>query len=145
MTRDLAVIRLDRTRVDRRGRQQLYTMGENPLVVSGAQSLAQIVTIGLLSRPGSHILDQSFGVGMRDILLAATSIDAVKADAVVAISRLRDQIIQRQAGETVPDDERLTDLRVASVFQDGETYVIHINIITAAGSSLTINSQDFIS
>ena len=143
MSRDLAVIRLDRTAVPARGFQQLYTMGTEPKEVSGLQALVQTCTIGLLSDPRSHILDPDFGVGLRALLNNAGSLDAVRADAVVAVSRLRDQISQRQAGEAMPDDERLADLVMDRVFQEGETYVIYVQVVSASGARAVINSQDF--
>lgn len=143
MSRDLAVVRLERQATEGRGHRQYYTMGADPLEVGGIQSLAQLVSIGLMSKPGSHVLDQAYGVGMRDVLRAGRRLEDVRADVIVAVSRLRDQILRRQASESMPDDERLSDLKVARVFQDGEVYVIHIGIVSAAGSTLTINSQDF--
>jgi hypothetical protein len=143
MTRDLAVVRLDRTAVEARGHRQQYTMGSEPKEVSGLQSLVQTVTIALLSEPGSHVLDPSLGVGIVTSLRRATSLDAVRADAVVAVSRLRDQISQRQAGEAMPDDERLADLVLERVFKEEDSYVIFIQVISAAGSRAVINSQDF--
>lgn len=143
MTRDLAVVRLDRTAVEGRGYRQQHTMGTEPMVASGLQALVQIATIGLLSEPGSHVLDPTWGVGIVTTLRRATSLAAVRADAVVAVSRLRDQLLQRQAGEAMPDDERLADLILERVFQDGDSFVIYIQVISAAGSKAVINSQDF--
>ena len=143
MSRDLAVVRLDSTRTEARGFRQLYTMGVEPKVATGLQSLVQTVTIGMLSDPKSHVLDPGFGVGIRAVLQQATSLEAVRADCVIAVSRLREQVAQRQAGEAMPDDERLADLTLERVFQDGETFVIHIQVVSASGARAVINSQDF--
>jgi len=143
MSRDLAVVRLDPTRVEGRGHRQQYTMGTEPKVATGLQSLVQTVTIGLLSEPKSHVLDPGFGVGIRMVLQRVTSLEAVRADCVIAVSRLRDQVAKRQAGESMPNDERLSDLTLERVFQDGEAFVIHIRVVSASGAEAVINSQDF--
>ena len=143
MTRDLAVVRLDRTAVEGRGYRQQHTMGSEPLVASGLQALVQIATIGLLSDPGSHVLDPTWGVGIVTTRRRATSLEAVRADAVVAVSRLRDQLLQRQAGEAMPDDERLADLILERVVRNSDSFVIYIQVVSAAGSKAVINSQDF--
>ena len=143
MSRDLAVIRLDRTAVPARGFRQQYTMGTTPLVASGLQALVQTLTIGLLSEPRSHVLDPGFGVGLLSILKKAQALEAVRADCVVAVSLLRDQIAQRQAGESMPDDERLSDLLLERVFRDGDTFVIYVQVVSASGAKAVINSQDF--
>lgn len=142
MSIDLAVVRLVSEEVPQRGNLQRYTMTDDPKTIAGIQQLVQLVTIGLLSAPGSHILDPSFGTGLDDAVRNSSDIEEVRGEAVMAVARLRDQILQRQSSESIADDERLADLRISSVRVEGEAFVVEIDILSAAGTSVTINSRE---
>jgi len=141
--KDLAVIRLESTPVDRKGHRQVFSIGESPITISGVQALVQMVTIGLLSRPGSSALLPSFGVDFRGLLLRAVGGEAEhKANAIMAISVLERQILDMQAGEDMPDDERLASLEVTRIYKDVSRFVHHIRVLSAAGSAATLNTKE---
>ena len=143
MSKDLAVIRLDPTATARRGHRQLFTMGETPLTISGVQALVQVVTLGLMSRPRSSALTPGFGVDLMGLMQRSDNNETDhRAAAVMAISLLRSQIFEMQAGEDMPDDERLEDLSVLRVFREGSRFVHHIRIVSVAGSSATLNTKE---
>lgn len=143
MTQDLAVIRLQPTATPRRGHRQVFTFGENPISIGGVQSLVQTVTLGLLSRPGSSALMPDFGVDFPGLVLrSANDENEHRAAAVMAVSVLRTQILTLQAGEDMPDDERLADLSVLRIFREDGRFVHHIRVVSAAGSEATLNTKE---
>jgi len=143
MTKDLAVIRLQSTATERRGHRQEFTMGKDPLAIGGIQALVQMVTLGLMSRPGSSALIPEFGVDFPGLIAKAGSNGTEhRASAIMAVSVLRGQIQEMQAGDDMPDDERLRDLSVLRIFREGQRYVHHIRVVSAAGSEATLNTKE---
>lgn len=144
MSRDFAVARLDPAVITNRGHLDLYTLGDEVKELSGAQALVQFVILTLLTTPGSHVLDQSWGVGIAAVLRTPVgSIDDVKSLVAIAISQAREQIVARQVGEQMEDDERLEALVLRGVRQDEIGVAIDLEVKTAAGSSVVINSRDY--
>lgn len=144
MTRDFAVARIDPAVTTNRGNRSLYTLGDEVKDLSGSQSLVQLVILTLLNSPGSHVLDPSWGVGIATVLRTPVgSIDDVKSLVAIAISQARDQIVARQVGESMEDDERLAGLTLRGVRQDEIGVAIDLEVQTAAGSSVIINSRDY--
>lgn len=144
MSKDLNLTYVARDETANRGHLESFLLGD-VREVSGAHSLVQLVSMTLLNEPGSHALDPGWGVGIgRTLRLPRGSIDDVRSAVIVEIARAREQILTRQAGETMPDDERLADLSVQNVYKDADGVVIALSIVTAAGTSLALNSRDFI-
>lgn len=143
MAYDLAVIRLDPNLTQRKGHRQIFTFTDDPIGISGIQSLVQMVTIGLMSRPGSSALLPEFGVDFEGLVLKASGSAAEQqASSVMAISVLAEQIRDLQVSEDMPDDERLADLTVTRVFREGNRFVHHIRVVSAAGTSATLNTKE---
>lgn len=143
MSRDFAVALIDRTLIPNRGYRDLYTMGE-VRELTGVQALVQFVILTLLVRPGSHVYDQGWGVGIADVLRRPVgSLDDVRATMTIAVAQAREQIFARQTGESMSDDERLSDLVLRSVEQDEAGISIVLDVSTAAGQSVAINSRDY--
>lgn len=145
MSRDMNLVYLQSAVTPNRGNLQEYFLGNEPREVSGAHSLVQLVVMTLLNEPGSHTLDPGWGVGIqRTLRRPYGNLDDIRGSVVVDIARARDQILQRQSGEPMSDDERLQDLSVQNVYQDDDGVVIVLQITTAAGAVLVLNSKDFL-
>ena len=145
MSRDLALVYLDAVETPQRGNLQNYMLGVAPRDVSGAHGLVQLVTMTLLTDGGSHTLDPGWGVGIGRVLRKGFgNLDDVRAAVIVAVAQAREQILTRQSGESMPDDERLEDLSVQAVIQDAIGVLVLLSVTTAAGASLVLNSRDFL-
>lgn len=143
MTKDLAVIRLQPTATERRGHRQEFTLGDTPLAIGGIQALVQMVTLGLMSRPGSSALLPQYGVDFPGLIAKAGSSGTEhRASAIMAVSVLRGQIFDLQAAEDMPDDERLADLSVLRIFREGQRWVHHIRVVSSAGAEATLNTKE---
>jgi hypothetical protein len=140
---DLAVIRLDRTPTENRGNRQRFTMGRNPIAVTGLQMLIQAITVMMLSAPGSDALAPEDGVGLLELTRKAmSSSDDLRTDAVIAYSMLKKRMMELQAGQDMPDTERLANLEVIRIYPDGERFVHVLKVTSAAGDSVTIDTKD---
>ena len=140
---DLAVIRLSRTRTENRGHQQRFTMGDNPIAVTGLQFLIQALTVMMLSKPRSDALAPEDGVDLLGIVRSAVgNADEHRTDAVIAYSLLKKRMLALQAGQDMPDEERLQDLSVVRIYPEGEAFVHILRVTSAAGTSVTIDTKD---
>lgn len=145
MSRDINLVFLEPAETPARGHRQRYFLGDDPREVSGAHSLVQLVVMTLLTEPGSHTPDPGWGVGIgRTLRRPFGDVDDVRSAAIVDVARAREQILSRQADERMPDDERLSDLTVQNAYRDAAGIVIALQVRTAAGSSVVLNSRDFI-
>jgi hypothetical protein len=140
---DLAVIRLDRTRTDNRGNRQRFTMGKDPIAVTGLQMLIQAITVMMLSAPGSDALAPEDGVGLVELTRrAVASAEDLRTDAVIAYSMLKKRTMELQAGQDMPTTERLENLEVVRIYPDGQRFVHVLRVTSAAGDSVTIDTKD---
>lgn len=140
---DIAVIRLERQSTPSRGHRQCFTMGDSPIAITGIQCLVQTLVVLMLSAPGSDPLAQSDGIDLLGILQSAgRGLDDQRADAIMAYSMLRQQVIDMQSGEEMPDDERLQDLEVLRIYLDGSRFVHVLKVTSVAGTTVTFDTKD---
>lgn len=118
-------------------------MGDEPLEISGVQTLVQMITLLLFQKPGSDVLNPELGVDLPGLLSRPIgSSTEHQADASILYSLLQEQVVSLQRSEETPDDERLASLALESVFIDGDKFVHQVRVTSAAGSSVVLNTKD---
>lgn len=120
MSEDISIIRYEE--LPRSGdflqQKMSFTFGVRSKPVSGILKLVQMLVKMLLTTPGTDHFATDTGtiiLGLFKRAVAQSSFQLVKMDIMISIQDLERQILDIQAGQPVPDDERLKEIQIRNV------------------------------
>lgn len=110
-----------------------------PRSLRGVDKLIQIVCIAVLKNGGQDVFEPTAGAGLRAMIGQYNYSDPseIRVEVLRRISLIEQQIIQNQAGFTLPATEKLVKLTVLSVVSDsitGDT-AVRVQVVNEAGQS----------
>lgn len=151
MADDISIIRY--TELPKSGdfRQQKvsFTFGNRSNTVRGILRLVQMVVKMLLTTPGSDHFDASVGtiiLGLFKRGVSDSSVQLLKMDIMVSIQDLERQIQDIQAGQPVPDDERLREIQIRNVqfLPESGEWQIQISVLSEAGEGISFDLAPYL-
>lgn len=155
MADDISIIRYeelaDSTTSEGTFKQQKiqFTFGKRSNTVSGILKLVQMISKMLLTTPGSDFFAANVGTIVKGLFRRGakpSSIQLLKMEIMVSIQDLERQIQDIQAGEAIPDDERLREIQIRTVEflpVSGE-WTIQISILSEAGEAVAFDIAPFL-
>jgi len=110
-----------------------FTMGTTPKKTSGILRLMQTFIRLLLRTPGTNVYNRSLGGGLLGkvgTVLAAGNRNRASADASVAVTRTRQQIINTQTPDrSIPPSERLMGADLTALTVDAENGQLLLTVL----------------
>lgn len=126
-----------------------FTWGKRTKTVSGVLRLAQTVIKMLLTTPGTDSFYVESGTILPGLVhrgVTRSSQQSIKMDATISVQDLERQIQDIQAGLSIPDDERLRELRIRRIEYLPVTaeWIVDITVISYAGTAVTIDVAPYL-
>ncbi len=155
MPDDISIIRYqelaDKTTQEGTFKQQKasFTFGRRSNTVSGILKLVQMVVKLMLTTPGADHFAVDTGTIIKGILkrgVTKSSGQLLKMDIMVSIQDLERQIQDTQAGQPIPDDERLRAIEIRRVDYlpvSGE-WLIEISVLSEVGEGVSFDISPYL-
>lgn len=151
MSEDISIIRYEE--LPRSGdflqQRMSFTFGRRSKPVAGILKLVQMLVKMLLTSPGSD----HFAVGTGTIIqglfkrgVSQSSFQLLKMDIMISIQDLERQILDIQAGQPSPDDERLKEIKILNVqyLEVSSEWQIQISVLSEGGEQVAFDIAPYL-
>ena len=151
MAEDFSILRLEPLPPSGEIQRQAvsFTWGVRTKTVSGILRLVQTVIKLLLTTPGTDAFRPGLGTVLPLLVrrgVSRSSINVMKTDIMISLQDAERQIIDFQAAQPIPDDERLQELIIRRIeFLSASTeWVVDLSVLSQAGTEATIDISPFL-
>lgn len=125
-----------------------FTWGIRTKPVNGILRLVQTVVKTMLTTPGTDSFNIQSGTILPGLVrrgVTKSSEQLVKMDVAVSIQDLERQIQDSQAGESIPDSERLREIVIRRIefLPAALEWIVDITVISYAGTGVTVDVAPF--
>ena len=105
----------------------------------GIRSLVAIVIHHLLTRPGTHAVNENMGTGLLGSLArAGNNVDKVATATQIALQKAHEDILRSQEEETLPADVRLANISVSSLRVEEGKVFLGLTVTNEVGESAEV-------
>ena len=146
MSEDISVIRYEELPRQEDFLQQkvTFTFGVRSKPVSGILKLVQAVIKTLMTTPGADHFATDIGTIILSLFkrgVSQSSFQLLKMDIMVSLQDLERQILDIQAGQPIPDDERLKEIQVRNIqyLEISGEWQIQISVLSEAGEQVAFD------
>lgn len=151
MSEDLSIVRYEELPPKDSFRRQKvgFTLGTRSKKVSGILRLVQLVSKLLLTTPGTDAFRPDLGTVIPLLAkrgVSAASINVIKTDITISLQDLERQIVDLQATEPIPDDERLQEIVIRNVefVSNISEWIIDLSVLSQAGTEVAFDIGPFL-
>jgi hypothetical protein len=151
MSEDISIIRYEE--LPRSGdflqQKVTFTFGRRSAPVAGILKLVQMVVKMLLTTPGTDHFSSDTGTVIQGLFkraVSSSSFQLLKMDIMVSIQDLERQILDIQAGQPTPDDERLKEIQIRNVqyLEASGEWQIQISVLSEAGEQVAFDLNPYL-
>jgi hypothetical protein len=151
MSDDISIIRYEKLPPSGDFLQQkvTFTFGKRSKPVAGILKLVQMLVKMLLTTPGSDHFATDVGTVIQGLFkraVSASSFQLLKMDIMMSIQDLERQILDIQASQPIPDDERLKEIQIRNVqyLEVSGEWQIQISVLSEAGEQVAFDLDPYL-
>lgn len=146
MSQDISIIRYTELPQKDGFRQQKisFTLGVRSRTVAGILKLVQMVTKMLLTTPGTDHFEPSIGTNIPSLVrkgVSQASSQGIQMEITISLQDLERKIQDIQAGQAIPDNERLRSLLIRRVeyLPASAEWIIDLTVVSEAGEGVAFD------
>lgn len=126
-----------------------FTFGRRSKAVSGILRVVQTIVKMLLTTPGTDHFSVDTGTILRGLFrrgVSSASSQLLTMDIIVSIQDMERQILDIQASEPVPDDERLKEIQIINVeyLPADSEWRVQISVLSEAGEQVAFDLAPYL-
>lgn len=151
MSEDISVIRYEE--LPRSGdflqQKVSFTFGRRSKPVAGILKLVQLIVKMLLTTPGTDHFSVGAGTILRGLFkrgVSSSSMPLLTMDIMVSIQDMERQILDIQAGDNIPDDERLKEIIIRNVqyLEVSGEWQVQISVLSEGGEQVAFDLAPYL-
>jgi hypothetical protein len=151
MAEDISIIRYEELPRNEDFLQQrlTFTFGRRSNTVSGILRLVQTIVKMLLTTPGTDHFATDTGTILLGLFrrgVSSSSVQLLTMDIMISIQDMERQILDIQAAQPTPDDERLKEIRIINVqyLEVSSEWQVQIAVLSEAGEQVAFDIAPYL-